>query len=372
MNHSEKIEDINALTQVLDMMRTEINRVRSEADKAREYAPDAADVAYEKLSNAESYWEEANERLGNARETLDDFLELAKLARDAYDIATKDPSSVHERKASRAREQADRAYVKLENSINRTRSKIQKVDNYINKASSRMKIALIKAQANEAKENAKKVRINFTLPEYMKDDWQDMATDLSTSVSQMIREAMTLYTSELKKAGGSLERGLTKFGAKMEQMGQKVEDFMDENLEKRYDPETGELKSVIIQGKEVFSHDDIKEKMGFNRPSWPSSATKPKQAPFEPAAPAPPPAPSENQFAKERMKKRVTGLIRIQKALPIPKLAQSLEISEEDAENIIYELVAEGIDGTLKGDTFKFNGDIDAAIEVIHHIIDKL
>lgn len=358
MNHNEKIEDIQALGQVLVMMQKEIDRVRSQAEQAQEYAPEAAKSTFEKLAVAEENWAESNTRLSQAREALDSFLEYAKIARDRYDDAGRDPTHAKEDKANRAREQADRAYIKLENAINRTRDKIQRTDNYINKAQSRVKIAEIKAQANEDREAAKKVRINFTLPENMKDDWQDLASDLSTSVSAMIREAMSLYTGELKNAGGDLERGLTKFGAKMEQVGRKVEDYVEGSMDKRYDPETGELKSIKFKGKEIFVKPEI--------PPIPSVNI--------PVPPVVPPSPfgKSDQAEKDRMKKRVTGLIRIQKAIPIPKLAQSLNISDEEAENIIYEIVAEGIEGAMKGDTFKFTSDIDDVIKSVHTIIDRM
>lgn len=375
MNHAEKIEDINALTQVLEMMKTEINRVRGQADQAKDYAPEAAETAYEKLDTAEAYWDESKERLTQAQAALESFLEYAKIARDTYDEATHNPNPKSESKAARNRERADRAYIKLENAISRTRSKIQKVDSYINKAQSRVKIALIKAQANEVKEDAKKVRINFTLPEYMKEDWQDMAEDLSTSVSAMIREAMSLYTSELKNAEGSLERGLTKFGAKMEQLGNKVEDFVENNIERRYDPETGELKGMKIKGQEVplhpagrFAGKAYRSSRGPAAPVPPTHINTPPEAPVPPANPIS----SNDSKNKERLKKRVTGLIKIQKSLPIPKLAQSLEMSDEEAENMIYELVAEGIEGTMKGDTFKFSSDIEEVIQAVHTIIDRL
>lgn len=359
-NYSEKIEDINALEQVLQMMQNEIQRVKSHALQAKEYAPEATEAAIEKLENAENYWSESNEQLQETKEILEEFLTQARIARETYDEHNHSPSSHTEREAARARRQADKSYVSLENAINKTRSKIAKTDSYINKAQSRVKIALLKAQAEEEREDNKKVRINFTLPEFMKNDWQGLAEDLSTSVSQMIREAMTLYTSELKKAEGNLERGLTKFGAKMEQVGQKVEDYVGKNVEKRYDPETGRLKSIRVKGKEVFP----------NNPNF----MKVPEAPNTPPAPNPPasPSPTTSMVNKDRIKKRVTGLIRIQKSLPIEKLAQSLEITEEQAENIIYELAADGVDGTLKDGVFKYKASDDEIIEILHKIVDRM
>ena len=75
---------------------------------------------------------------------------------------------------------------------------------------------------------------------------------------------------------------------------------------------------------------------------------------------------------KERQKKRITGLIRIQNALPIDKLAQALSFSPEDAENLIYELAAEGIEGKLEDGIFKYKNKSDEVIAKIHEFIDRM
>jgi hypothetical protein len=53
-------------------------------------------------------------------------------------------------------------------------------------------------------------------------------------------------------------------------------------------------------------------------------------------------------------------------------LAQILEIEEEDAENLIYELAAEGIEGSLEENIFKFEGDNDELIELLHKKIEAM
>ena len=74
----------------------------------------------------------------------------------------------------------------------------------------------------------------------------------------------------------------------------------------------------------------------------------------------------------DRIKKRVRGLIKLQKSLPIDKLAQALNRAKEDAENLIYELVDEGIEGTIEEDVFKFTSAPDDVISKINDLIDKL
>ena len=59
---------------------------------------------------------------------------------------------------------------------------------------------------------------------------------------------ISFNTSELKHVCGNLKGGLTKFGGKMEQVRKKVEDYVQKNVEKRFDPETGEIKTIKIGG----------------------------------------------------------------------------------------------------------------------------
>jgi len=74
---------------------------------------------------------------------------------------------------------------------------------------------------------------------------------------------------------------------------------------------------------------------------------------------------------RDRIKKRVRGLIKLQKSLPIDKLAQALNKAKEDAENLIYELVDEGIEGTIEEGVFKFTSSPDDVITKINELIDK-
>jgi len=75
---------------------------------------------------------------------------------------------------------------------------------------------------------------------------------------------------------------------------------------------------------------------------------------------------------KDRIKKRVRGLIKLQKSLPIDKLARALNKTNEDAENLIYELADEGIEGMLEEGVFKFTSAPDEVISKINELIDKM
>ena len=79
-----------------------------------------------------------------------------------------------------------------------------------------------------------------------------------------------------------------------------------------------------------------------------------------------------NIIDKEQMKKRVSGLIMVQKALPIKNLAEALNIHDEDAENIIYELVADGIEGSLEEGVFKFTNSAEEVISRLSDLIDNM
>jgi hypothetical protein len=80
----------------------------------------------------------------------------------------------------------------------------------------------------------------------------------------------------------------------------------------------------------------------------------------------------ETSDNKDRIKKRVRGLIKLQNSLPIDKLAQALKRSNEDAENLIYELVDEGIEGSLEEGVFKFTSAPEEVISKINELIDKM
>ncbi|MFW9990035.1 MAG: hypothetical protein ACFFC3_15415, partial [Candidatus Odinarchaeota archaeon] len=80
----------------------------------------------------------------------------------------------------------------------------------------------------------------------------------------------------------------------------------------------------------------------------------------------------KQDITKERIKKRVYGLIKLHNKLPIEKLALALGKSSEAAENLIYEMVAEGIEGKLEESVFKFTSTSEEVISIIDELIDKM
>jgi hypothetical protein len=78
-----------------------------------------------------------------------------------------------------------------------------------------------------------------------------------------------------------------------------------------------------------------------------------------------------DEVDKERIKKRLQGLIKLQKSIPIEKLSQTLNIPKEEAENLIYELAAEGIEGELEEGVFKFTSTPEEVLSKLFELIDK-
>ncbi len=153
------------------------------------------------------------------------------------------------------------------------------------------------------------VRLNFTLPKEMKDDLKELAEDLSKSVSQFIRDAVISYK------------------------------------------------------------DEILGKIGI--PKTPKSPKSPKP----PKSPEPPKfkvvsRDTERDLLKK--KKRVEGIIKLQKCLPIEKLAQALNITLEDAENFIYELAGAGIGGSFEEGVFKYTNDDEEVKKALFDLIEEM
>ncbi|MFX1556929.1 MAG: hypothetical protein ACFFC9_06725 [Promethearchaeota archaeon] len=196
----------------------------------------------------------------------------------------------------------------------------EKVSKAVDKFTDKAKKKLEKAERKAAK------RINISVDPEMSDDWKDWAEDLGTSVSELVRKSMEFVKDNV----GDLKK-LNKIGKVFEQMGGNIELAIKESgledLGEKIENEFGKKKVKVV----------------FD--------TKPE---------------------KERIKKRVSGLIKLLQCLPIEKLAQALEKSNEDAENLLYELVDEGIKGTLEEGVFKFTTPSEEVISKLNKLIDKM
>ncbi len=171
-------------------------------------------------------------------------------------------------------------------------------------------------------ENVKFTRVNLTLPERMRDEWKNLAKDLSKSVSQMVRDAVALYKSEMY----NIEKLITDKEGILDQLGKKVEKEI-EGIGKDFEKSAKKTKKKVM---------------------------------------------SEEITDTDKLKKRVKGLITLQRALPIEKLSHALEISKQDAENLIYELAAEGISGSIENEVFKYENSESEVISAIFKLIDNM
>jgi predicted HicB family RNase H-like nuclease len=187
----------------------------------------------------------------------------------------------------------------------------------------------IKKNLEKAKKKAVK-RINISVDPEMSDEWRDWADNLETSVSELVRKSMKFVKNNIGDIG------------KLEEWGQKM-DKIGENIE----------KAVKKSGLEDLG--------GKIERSIAGGITSQKQK-----------ASDSKEINKERIKKRIIGLIKLQKALPIEKLAQALNNSKEEAENLIYELVAEGVDGSMEEGVFKFSSNTEEVINKLNVLIDKI
>ncbi|MFX0104556.1 MAG: hypothetical protein ACFE75_03585 [Candidatus Hodarchaeota archaeon] len=186
----------------------------------------------------------------------------------------------------------------------------------------------LEKKLKKAKEKVK--RINISVDPEMSDEWRDWADNLGASVSELVRKSMKFVKNNI----GDL-RKLEEWGKKMEKMGEGIEqavkdsgiEELGEKLEKDFGKKKrkAEIKMAIIQDSD-----------------------------------------------KNRIKKRVSGLIKLHKSLPIDKLAQALNKSKEDAENLVYEIVADGIEGSLEEGVFKFTSTSMEVISKLNELIDKM
>ncbi len=180
------------------------------------------------------------------------------------------------------------------------------------------------------------VRLNISVPDSKRKEWKRLAATLDESVSELVREAM-----------GALQAGLTgaenldDFGLKMEEWGKKFE----KNIKK---------SGIVDIGKKVKK--DVQRSLDKSLGKIDKKYRESKK--------------SEEEL--ERIKKRIKGLIKLQGSVPIDKLSQALEISKEDAENMIYELAAEGVEGKLEEGVFKYTSNEDEVISKLFRLIDQL
>jgi len=331
MAHYEEEEEIKRLGETIERINELNDRTLELLEDAKSYAPDASDAAEDKLETAQEKLDTAKEKLGNTWEILHDFKERARMAAEIYDRAQSSGDQQMGAEVEKARYNAERTKAKLETSIMKTLSSLDKAKNAAEKANSRANIASIKASAAESKEKGKKVRINFTLPENMKSDWKNLADDLNISISQMIRTAMDTFEKNIENVGDFGDLGDIRIEKRKKKKGNfadlesRIERWGDK-IEKKFEDKYGKSGQASIQFSE------------------------------------------ENQ---EKMKKRIRGFIKINQSIPVDKFAQILNCSIAEAENLIYELAAEDIDGFMEKGVFRYESSTEDVISTIFKILER-
>ncbi|TFG10702.1 MAG: hypothetical protein EU535_08080 [Promethearchaeota archaeon] len=261
--------------------------------------------------------------------------ELEELRREYLDELKVKSDELNEKidsKRQKYLEKLERVYDKEMDRYERRMDKVADLEERI--ADIRNEAEESRVRAQKAQEKAK--RINIYVDPEMSDEWREWSDKLGSSVSELVRKSMQFVkdnigdVAKLEKLGDIIEKTVEETG---------IEDIGDQ-IEKG-------LKAAGI---------DSSLKIGKTAPIPGIKASK-KQASAE---------------DNERIKKRITGLIKLHKSIPIDKLAQALNRSEEFAENMIYELAAEGVDGELDEGTFKYTGEMDDVLAVLFKLIDKL
>ena len=292
----------------------EIERLR---DKIRWELEDIKDDLLEELEDIHEDFKDEIDDLKEAKEDIKE--ELRETLEDLKDERIYLISEIGktteglEDLGEDASEQIKRAREKLEQIKIKTEKQREKYEDKIRKK-------LKKAEKKASK------RINISVDSDTSDEWRDWSEELGSSVSELIRKSMRFVKDnigdfkKLEEWGENIERAVKESG---------IEDLA-EKIEHEFEGKKGKK---------------LKTRVKINLPS---------------------------SNDKDRIKKRVRGLIKLQKSLPIDKLAQALNRTNEDAENLIYELVDDGIEGSLEEGIFKFTSSPDEVISKINDLIDKM
>ncbi|MFW9866809.1 MAG: hypothetical protein ACFFEN_12010 [Candidatus Thorarchaeota archaeon] len=288
---------------------------KKEADEMRWELNDIRDDLIDELDDLQDdFRDEIDELVDESKEIKEDLREeLIDLEREREDLLNEigDVKGELENLGANARERIEEARIKLEN----LKDKV-----YKHELKLRQKI---RKKLDKARKKAVK-RINISVDPEMSDEWRDWAEGLGASVSELVRKSMKFVKNNI----GDLAK-LEEWGEKMEKMGEEIEKAVEKSgIE-------DSAKKVAVSIKEGKIRGD-----------------------------------------KENIKKQVRGLIKLyqnDKIILIDKLANALGKSLEYAENMIYELVDEGIGGTINGEknAFVYMNDPEEVISKLLNLIDK-
>jgi hypothetical protein len=270
------------------------------------------------------------------KDTIDDFKEESEDIKDNLKSELEDLMDEREVYLDQVRDilrEVDQYDESAKDSVENAKRRYEKLKAKIDKHESKFNENLRKKVENAKSKVAK--RINISVDPEMSEEWKDWAENLGSSVSELVRKSMQFVKENI----GDLQK-LDKLEELVEESG--IEGLGDK-IEQSVKSSGIEDFSNIFGGKSKIKPPKVNVKMHQSSLS-----------------------------EKERIKKRIQGLIKIQGAIPIDKLSQALEIPEEDAENIIYELAAEGIEGKLEDGVFKYTSNEDEVMSKIFNLIDML
>ena len=270
----------------------------------------------------EDLHDDLKEEMDDLKEEADDIKE--DLRDELEDLMEERESLLNE--VGNVKEELEHYGVDAREQIEKAKEKLERLKRKIEAHETKFE-EKVRKQVEKAKKKA--TRINISVDPEMSDEWRDWAEGLGASVSELVRKSMKFVKNNI----GDLSK-LEKLGKNLEKMG--------EGLEKAVKDSGIEELGAKLE-KKYGNKGDHKIKMTF-----------------------------DTESKEVRIKKRVSGLVKLYKSLPIDKLAQAIEKSDDDAENLIYELVAEGIEGTLEEGIFKFTSTEDEVISKLNELIDKM
>ena len=310
MSEDRKEEDFDELDEIKKLRENYVNEIKNGERKIQ----DNAKLFEEKMQDKENELQELEALIAKEVSDLkhDNSEELRELIEDQKDERRDLIEEIRELKEEFREELTDRK----EDLRERRAELAEKMREKERKVRAKVR----KQDYKERKEKNKVTRINISVPSDTSEEWREWSDDLGSSVSELVRKSMSFVKNNI----GDL-RKLDEFGKKMEKWGDNLEKAVEES-----------------------GISDIGNKIRPKSSSVDSSSDK------------------------ERIKRRIKGLVKLQKGIPINKLAQALGKSEEFAENIIYELAAEGVEGELDEGVFKFSGDAEEVLSILFELIDKI
>ena len=294
----------------------------------------------------EEYLEELREREEEVREQEEELRErireIAEEIRERVEDRVEDLKDKVEERKEREQERLEREMERMEverEKIEAERERLsEKLEAKVEKA--RMKAEKARRKAERVRDKA--TRINISVSPELSEEWREWSDTLGSSVSELVRKSMKFVKNNV----GDIKK-LEEFGRKMDRLGDNIERAVEESgIEELGDKIEQSLRNVGLDEIKVRTksgEDGSRIKGALNVSS-----------------------------DSETIKKRIKGLIKLYKSIPINKLAQALNKSEEFAENLIYELAAGGIDGELEDGVFKFVEDIDEVLVILFELIDNL